>query len=270
MHHHVAHSVRGRLLFTTWEEGFRLWHTLARVWPGLSAACLMPDHIHVLHPDASSLGLGRALSGYARWKVARGARAGPLVGRLPPPDAVVGPTKQRRSVRYVHLNPCRARLVEDPLSWPLSTHLDAVGASLRPSRGTAADPDAFHGWVSADPTVSVTGSPSLAHSEGAVDLDDLFKACVVAFRIAPGRLLNRRQPARAVFLGAAKALCGRPAREVAAWSRLSVRSVERASAPSPPTLTILRRLAADPRIHPLDDGELLRTVRRYQWRRRGP
>lgn len=32
----------------------------------------------------------------------------------------------------MHPNPCRARLVADPLAWPFSTHRDAVGLAVDP------------------------------------------------------------------------------------------------------------------------------------------
>lgn len=59
-----------------------------------------------------------------RWRNHLEGVSGRLVRPLPPAEAVPEGPKRRRSVRYVHLNPCRARLVADPLAWPLSTHRD--------------------------------------------------------------------------------------------------------------------------------------------------
>lgn len=72
-------------------------------------------------------------------------------------------------MRYVHLNPCRAGLASDPLSWPWSTHRGLIGAELdpwvttealagalgRPARGLG---EWLHGYISGDSTVAVEGT----------------------------------------------------------------------------------------------------------------
>jgi hypothetical protein len=59
----------------------------------------MPNHIHVLAPCASTAAAKRKLA---------------------------------RQVRYIVLNPCRDRIVGDPLSWMWSTQRDVMGATVQP------------------------------------------------------------------------------------------------------------------------------------------
>ncbi len=55
-----------------------------------------------------------------------------------------------RQVRYVHLNPCRGGLVQDPLCWRMARCLQYRGRNFA---------EWFHGYVSGDPHTSVAGTP---------------------------------------------------------------------------------------------------------------
>ena len=66
MHHIVARSTLGTLLFRTWTEAQNLWDRLVEI-PAISALVLMPNHIHLLAPDVSEQDFTRRMSGYARW-----------------------------------------------------------------------------------------------------------------------------------------------------------------------------------------------------------
>ena len=151
--HHTARTRDFRLMFHTWRQGVDLWRRVLRVAPEPTALCLMPDHLHLLYPRDVRRQLASALSGYTR---SLGKRA--LMERLPEPEVVLPGLKLQRNVRYIHLNPCRARLVDDPLAWPLSTHRDAVGMALPPARRAHPDPLAHHSYVSGDPSVRVGGT----------------------------------------------------------------------------------------------------------------
>lgn len=118
MFHHVARARSGEWLFRTELEGRGLWRRVAAL-DGLVAACRMPDHLHVVlrhgHPSRCLLQVESACT-RAR-NAARGGR-GPLWAPAPPPQPLPDELHLRRTVRYVHLDPCRARLVSDPLAWP--------------------------------------------------------------------------------------------------------------------------------------------------------
>lgn len=263
MFHHVAHTIRGRLLFYSWGQGFSLWHRLVSGAPGLHALCLMPDHVHLLHPRPLAGVLGAVLSGHTRASARWGRSTAPALRASPAPELVVGQTKRRRSVRYVHLNPCRARLVDDPLAWPLSTHLDALGATLSPARPAEPEPARFHAYVSADPTVRVGGSDPLHFGVGDAPLDRIVTAVAWALRVDEAEVLERRGAARALFLGVAPGLSGESSASVAAFAGVHRASVHRARTPSRDAQQRLARLAADPRIAPLDDHDLARRLSAY-------
>src|SRR5687768_15753019 len=108
----------------------------------------MPDHLHLLHEADVRDRLIHALVGYVQWVNHRRGDHGALLEPVPAAGAALEGDKRNRSVRYVHLNPCRARLVSDPLAWPLSTHRDAVGLSAFPVIGRQRDPYGFHRYVS--------------------------------------------------------------------------------------------------------------------------
>lgn len=159
MHHYVARSLPGTVLFRTWEEGIRLFTMLRAAFPELIALCVMPDHIHLLLPHGEA---GRRLialmSGYARYRSASRGKGGTDTWSPAPEPEAVAPDKERRNIRYVHLNPCRKGLVNDPLAWPLSTHRDFVGLSASSVGLLHGQPTRFHAYVSGDPSVDVAGT----------------------------------------------------------------------------------------------------------------
>ncbi len=158
MHHYVARAPRHCLLFRTWKEGVRLYALVASAFPGLVALCVMPDHVHLLLPHGEGLGrLRDVMSAFARWRRQhRGEPSGSTWERAPEPE-FVPPDKELRVLRYVHLNPCRKGLVDDPLAWPLSTHRELVGL-VPGSAEPHPRPRWLHTYVSSDPTVSVEGT----------------------------------------------------------------------------------------------------------------
>lgn len=159
MYHYVARARKGTLLFRTWEEGLRLFTMLRVVFRELIALCVMPDHIHLLLPHGEGRRrLGAVMSGYARYRNARRKQGGMVVWEEAPDPEHVEPEKEQRNIRYVHLNPCRKELVDDPLAWPLSTHRDYVGLSTEPGALLHSNPERFHAYVSGDPSVDPAGT----------------------------------------------------------------------------------------------------------------
>ncbi len=67
MFHHVARSVRARLLWYRDVDAQVLFDGIVRTFPELVALCVMPDHVHLLlpHGDPDNR-LYRALAGYTR------------------------------------------------------------------------------------------------------------------------------------------------------------------------------------------------------------
>lgn len=97
--------------------------------PHALAACVLPDHIHivVLGPEsAARAAANRVVRSFsARMRVAD-------VWDEPGVKPILNTKHLRRALRYSALNPVRARLIADPLAWPWSTHRGAIGAEAIP------------------------------------------------------------------------------------------------------------------------------------------
>jgi hypothetical protein len=115
----------GRKIFESPEEQLAGMHAIA--CSELIAFCLMGTHVHlVVETDTFDLArecierMSNALDATAE---ARGVAhlAVPHVQILQDDHAVL------RYVAYAHNNPVKARMVEDPLAWPFSSHRDVYG-----------------------------------------------------------------------------------------------------------------------------------------------
>lgn len=195
MFHHVARAHRGHWLFDHEGEGRELWRRLVSI-SGLVAGCLMPDHVHLVlrHPHPSGL-LANTMRGFARWRNAARGESGPVWAAAPPAIELPDELHARRTVRYVLLNPCRGGLVGDPLGWPFSTHRDAVGMAAPAAVPPVRDRQAFHAWVSGDPSAHVAGTPFPGGQWGTTRWDELRHGVAGVCRVSLEEL-RERGPAR--------------------------------------------------------------------------
>lgn len=251
--HLTARSLDTTLLFHDWTEALALWRRLRKAFPEARALCLMPNHVHlVTDVDGAAERLRAVMSGYARWRAhRRGGEAacwGPVAVELLPDKVHL-----RRTTRYVLLNPCRGKLVADPLAWPLSIHRDLVGLGDPALR--CRQPRAFHGYVSADPTVSLVGTPLPVLGGGSAPLGAVEDAVGAVLRMTP--LEVREAPnARALFVRAAHVREG-AADAIAAHLGVTKRRVNQLLHPPPtrarlePELEAVLRAVGDPRFAPL-------------------
>ncbi len=241
-----------------------------RIWlqvPDPIALCLMPDHVHLLHRRDVHQELGLAMNAYARWRNHRRGEGGSVWRRQEAPEEVRGSLKERRSVRYIHLNPCRAGLASDPLAWAWSTHRDRVGLAIPSRVRLAPDPIDFHGYVSADPTVHVQGTdlpqPIDLVEPGAAGLDRLREAVSAVTRtVDPG--LHRQGPARTLWIRACRVFSVEPTRALAAHLDLATRSVRCVSNRWTAELAVVARAAGDRRFELLVESDRRQDPR---WRR---
>ena len=112
MLHFTAHAVTGSWLFHDWLEAHELRRRMGAL-PGIRAMVIMPDHIHAMLRALERERSLELLRGYARWRNHQRGERGEVWMPAEAPQRLRGWKHLRRSVRYIHLNPCRDRLVRD-------------------------------------------------------------------------------------------------------------------------------------------------------------
>lgn len=215
--HLVARAPSPQTPFSNRSRCVLVWNRMVRAFPQAAAAVLMPNHLHVLlwhdRTDPSLLlrMLRRCLC-KTEWQP------------LPLPQSIPDIHQLKRQVRYIHLNPCRKGICNDPLQWEWSTHLDYLGLIAAPWPAPHGHLEKlgfyskaqFHKYISADPTSAVTGTPlpremTVPHY---FDLEALASAAALLLRIDVESLW-RRGPHRAGFGALLTGPFRIPVREVA-------------------------------------------------------
>ncbi|NUO50784.1 MAG: hypothetical protein HOV80_18180 [Polyangiaceae bacterium] len=242
--HLTARSAPRRIDCSTREIASWLWPRLREAFPRALAAVVMPDHVHIVTPfaDRTLVDLARVLGNCAR------GPAGVNALRWMPADAPSrfdDPIKIARNVRYVALNPVRAGLVSDPLSWLWSTHRDVVGATVDPwvteerlaaalgwsHRHLAED---WHAYVTKDAGAPPTPPPRAFEADvGEAPLSWIATAASSATR-SELRDISRRSRARTLFLALSRRAGWRSPSLVAARCNITERAVRKAWAHPPP------------------------------------
>jgi len=101
----------------------------------LFAFCLMTNHFHLLiqvqRVPLSAI-MQRLLTGYARHFNHQRKKSGHLFGARYTAVQCKNDSQLSAMLRYIHLNPVRAGLVEDPAQWPWSSHGEFVGSNHVP------------------------------------------------------------------------------------------------------------------------------------------
>ncbi len=199
------------------DVGTWLWPELRDAFAAAIVGLLMPDHPHVViatsRPEASAARLDAVLA-----RLVRRHGLGPSSAyRVAEPKPIRGGDVLARHVRYVVLNPCRARLASCPLGWPWSTHRDVVGSCADPwvgaerlaaALGRASEGFAtqHHAYVSADPSTRVDGTPMPTPAQpdalSGASLRSIALAVASATR-SPVDAIRRRGTARGLFVALA-------------------------------------------------------------------
>jgi putative transposase len=163
------------------------------------AYCLMPNHVHLILCPGDEVGLGRALgAAHRRWANFVNARSrwrGHLFdGRYA--SVAMDEAHLLSAVRYVSLNPVRARLAVRPEDWPWSSvraHLREQDDGLVTVGPVLARVDDFPGLIAADPEASEFATLRAAEATGR----PLGSADFVAdLERRLGRPIARRAPGR--------------------------------------------------------------------------
>lgn len=213
--HLVARTRLGVKVFADPERAFALWGYLKRRYGRASsrqdsalvvAACIMPNHLHFMQATRDAEHARRALA-TALSAFSRSSRLGRLWLPLPAAEEVPDKKHLLRQIRYVHLNPCRDGLVDDPLLWPWSTHRGVLGAEHDPlidderlaellGRNARGFRDWFHRYVSSDPTAKVEGTPAPTIAprqvDGSAALPVILDAARAAAPLPSQRMLRKR------------------------------------------------------------------------------
>jgi hypothetical protein len=251
----VARSVGGRALFRTWCEARVLWDCVVHALPGLVAMVIMPNHLHVVHPSDVRRRLAAGIGAYVRWRHAKWGESGQVFDRLPDAWPLEHAQKFRRYVKYTHLNPSRASLIKDPLSWPFSTHRDACGLAEPAVIPRAQDVVRFHRIVSSDPHVTKEGrGTELPTAKLEVEEPRLVLHAVSALTRTCLHEMQHRGWQRTLYLRAARELCPSATfREIGELVGAAERSAQRAAEQKDARVELVSRLAGDPRFPPITD-----------------
>ncbi len=135
--HLVARAAEGARPLRTRAACRDLWHRLGARFD-VVACVLMPDHVHLLARVDGSVArraFAQVLSSFRMRAIAtREHDCTDFAWEpLPQPQKVQhDPRHLARTIRYIHLNPVRDALCDDPLEWEWSTHRDWIGAVARP------------------------------------------------------------------------------------------------------------------------------------------
>lgn len=252
--HVVARTRGGFDQVTQWASGRWLWSHLREHFPDALAACLMPNHLHLLVPWLHHMRdvLRRVLQHHTRQFGAR--------WDLGPETPVHTQAIARRVFRYDALNPYWPNLVDDPLKWPWSTLRDAVGAIADPwiTRAMLRErlgwtPAQAHEFVVSDPDCTPATRRPVASIPAAgsvlVGLDAIVNACAASLRAHPDDLGVRGHPMRPTVIALARGFGSPSIAEFASLCRVSERGVSRLQRRvDPAAVRAATACLADPRL----------------------
>jgi REP element-mobilizing transposase RayT len=149
LYHVITRGNNRQVIFNSDDDRLKLLSLLetqkSRLPFFLYAYCLMPNHVHLLierQQDPISRIMHRVLTGYSQYYNRRYRRVGHLLqGRY---KAILCQTDQYLGelVRYIHLNPVRAKMVRLPEDYRYSSHRSYIG--LEEARIVDVDPVLRH------------------------------------------------------------------------------------------------------------------------------
>src|SRR6187200_2562137 len=139
MYHVTLRGNHQQDIFFTAADRARMSGLIARVLDRydarLHAYCYMTNHVHALM-QVSDVPLGRLMlriaGQYARTTQARLLTTGHLFEKRYHPVLVDTDAYLLELIRYIHLNPVRARLVSSPAEYPWTSHHAYVGRRIEP------------------------------------------------------------------------------------------------------------------------------------------
>lgn len=226
----------------------------------------MPNHFHLILPENSqnpkqvTHRLGGFMAGISKENGARN-----FWQPTPPPAPIPDRDYLFRVLRYVALNPCRKNLCADPLEWYWSTYRDTMGASID-STGTAltvakalrdSSPNfrvRFHASVSADQSVSITGTPPPTSATPtqipSAAILEILAAAAGAMKTQPIEVMHQG-PLRTLFIHLASRHGWKNIKVLTQLTGLARRSIYRTlEHPAPAGIEAADLCLGDPRLRP--------------------
>ena len=174
IYHVMARGVDGRTVFID-EQDFKLFLSILfrlsqETGFSLKAYCLMGNHFH-LAIKVSSVPLSRIMQRLLTQFVltfnSKYGRTGHLFQARYKAYLCINDRYLLNLIRYIHLNPVRAKLVENPIQWPWSSHRNYVDVHERTDQNEARD---FDPW----PNEEDQNSPMLRDESHALpSLDEI-------------------------------------------------------------------------------------------------
>ncbi len=264
MLHIALHARPGLWLFHDHVEASALWDRMVSLGP-VHHLCLMPNHVHLFTQRIDVAKLRGAMSGHARWSSHRRGGDRRLWRGYDEPAVISSPEHLQRTRRYVLLNPCRGRLVSDPLGWPWSTHRDATGLAWPRARKVVGDPVDFHGYVSRDRSVDPRGTdlPVFGLYTSSPSFEQVLEAVSAVTRTPVPQLLRDPTPRRRL-IRCLRCLTDMSARGIARRLEVSPTTVSNVAIQRDDLVHTVDRVIGDRRFPLLQDGDLRSTA---MWRR---
>ncbi len=265
MLHFAAHALPPSFLFHDWLEAQVLWARLLALAPP-RALVLMPDHVHLISRHLRPRAWQGFLRGYANWRNRRRGEEGRCVWLPSQEPRLIADRKHLdRSVRYVALNPCRDRLVSDPLGWPFSSHRDAVGLAIPGAVPCEPDPYRYHGIISGDPSVRPEGTDLPCGMRGMREATpEQVTAAVSALTRTTLDQLQSRGPARTLLIQSLFACTTLSKRAIARTLGITHGPVCQTAPINDGDHSRVERVLCDPRFPALHDHDLTHS---WEWRR---
>lgn len=184
------------------------WNYLQEYFPDALACILMPNHIHLLSPNSNPIeqkaAFSRLIQALSQKEFLGSKTWDPITI---PEGATDDRQKILRQIRYIHLNPCRAKIIKNPVEWEWSTHLDYLGWVHRPwctveklaPIGLRHNITSFHRYVITDDTVTdryplVSVSETISEKEqNRYPIEWIKRASAIANRCSMKKLKIRSQ-----------------------------------------------------------------------------
>jgi hypothetical protein len=231
-----------------------LWRRLTVTFPDTLACVLMPNHLHIIVPTSDPTKTKFELSVQLRAWTQRFYSNCKIWSPLPAGNLIPDAHHLKRQIRYIHLNPCRAQLASDPLSWEWSTHRDICGRIVNSwpklpelsrifQTPTAKLANTVHQYCSSDPTVSIQGT-ALDSPHQLPVLADIALIHQVAASVLREQLTFQRGTQRSLTLQIAKALHVNPDPD---YLKVRPKTCKQIGTPSATAVAIALRNLRDPR-----------------------